>query len=94
MRYRSRNDIAAEILRTCQIPALKTKIMYQAYLSYQQLTEYLAQLTETEMLTYDKVSRCFSTTEKGSTFLHQYEKMKVIFDTEKKKGTSQRKKNE
>ena len=44
VQYRSRNDITASILEIAKDSAIKTKIMYKAFLSYPQLKEYLALL--------------------------------------------------
>jgi predicted transcriptional regulator len=55
MKYRSRTDIIGQILDAANGGggAIKTKIMYQAYLSYAQLKEYLTVLTERGLLNYD-----------------------------------------
>ena len=47
----------------------KTKIMYKAYLSYNQLNEYLAILIENNLLEYLDGTKTFKTTEKGLFFL-------------------------
>ena len=41
MKYRSRTDIVSQILEAANGGATKTKIMYEAYLSYAQPKEYL-----------------------------------------------------
>jgi predicted transcriptional regulator len=70
MRYRSRTDIISEILDAANgSSATKTKIMYNAYLSYNQLKEYLTILTENNLLSYDLYSHTFTTTERGLRFL-------------------------
>jgi predicted transcriptional regulator len=40
MRYRSRTELASNILEAANGGATKTKIMYKAFLSYAQLKEY------------------------------------------------------
>lgn len=52
--------------------ATKTKIMYKALVSYNQLNEYLMHLTEKDLLRYEEDSRTFKTTEKGLRFLDKY----------------------
>jgi len=42
MKYRSRTEIVSMILEAANGSATKTKIMYKAFLSYEQLREYLA----------------------------------------------------
>ncbi|HEX9320184.1 MAG TPA: winged helix-turn-helix domain-containing protein, partial [Nitrososphaeraceae archaeon] len=46
MKYRSRSDIIGLILEAANGGATKTKIMYKSYLSFAQLRDYLAMLTE------------------------------------------------
>lgn len=41
MRYRSRMDIASDMLHMAQEGTIKTKIFYRALLSYHQLKEYV-----------------------------------------------------
>ena len=43
-RYRNRIDIIAELLEAASSPTTKTKMMYKALLSYEQLKEYLVML--------------------------------------------------
>ena len=47
-------------------------IMYKAFLSYTQLKNYLKTLTEMDLLSYDKDTRTFKTTEKSLRFLKTY----------------------
>ena len=84
MRYRSRTEIITQILEivndgSCSSSSRfgdggvsKTKIMYKAFLSYNQLKEYLAVLTKSDLLSYDGQTRMFKTTEKGLRFLKAY----------------------
>jgi predicted transcriptional regulator len=83
MRYRSRTEIITQILeivndggssssRFGDGGVSKTKIMYKAFLSYNQLKEYLAVLTKSDLLSYDGQTRMFKTTEKGLEFLKAY----------------------
>jgi predicted transcriptional regulator len=44
VQYRSREDIVAAILDIAKHGAIKTRIMYRAFLSYPQLKEYLGML--------------------------------------------------
>ncbi len=72
MKYRSRTDIVAEILRIAQNGAIKTRIMYNALLSFPQLKEYLELLIDTGLLKYSEGERKYHTTEKGRYFLTMY----------------------
>lgn len=69
MKYRSRTEIITTILETAKAGTTKTKIMYNAYLSYSQLVEYMRVLQENGMLTYEKGKHLYRITEKGSRFL-------------------------
>lgn len=71
--YRTRIEIIVEILKTANGGnATRTKIMYQAYLSYFQLKEYLSMLTERGLISYNADTRKFKTTEKGLMLLEAY----------------------
>jgi predicted transcriptional regulator len=60
----------------------KTKIMYQAYLSHDQMKEYLSVLIENDLLGYDVYTRKFKTTEKSLRFLDAYAQMNDVMKTE------------
>jgi predicted transcriptional regulator len=83
MKYRSRNDIISEILEAVNGGGglTKTKIMYQAFLSYAQMKEYLTELTESGLLNYDVDTRQFKTTEKGLRLLDTYNQMSDVMKT-------------
>ena len=49
--------------------AIKTRIMYKAFLSFPQLKEYLDILMKGGLLRYDKETRLFFATEKGKQFI-------------------------
>jgi len=68
-KYRSRTEIAARILVAAIGGTPKTKIMYKAFLSYAQLTEYLAVLTHNGLLDYQQGDELYRTTAKGKRFL-------------------------
>ena len=52
MKYRSRTEIVSNILEAANGGVTKTKIMYKAYLSYNQLKEYLSILIENNLIEY------------------------------------------
>ena len=73
MKNRSRTEIVSMILEAANgRGATKTKIMYNAYLSYNQLKEYLSVLIENNLLEYREGTRRFKTTEKGLNFLKMH----------------------
>ena len=78
MKYRSRTEIVSNILEAANGGATKTKIMYKAFLSYAQLKEYLALLSQNGLLEYLDADAKFKTTDKGIKFLAIYDKMDVL----------------
>jgi predicted transcriptional regulator len=72
--HRTSTEIITEILRTANGGnATRTKIMYQAFLSFFQSKDYLSMLTERGLLTYNADTRTFKTTEKGLMLLETYD---------------------
>ena len=69
MKYRSRTELASNILEAANGGATKTKIMYRAFLSYAQLKEYLAMLTQNGLLAHDVEGERYRTTSNGIKFL-------------------------
>jgi predicted transcriptional regulator len=69
MGNRSRTEIVSSILDAANGGTTKTKIMYTAFLSYNQLNEYLSLLTENNLIEYLDGTNKFKTTEKGLFFL-------------------------
>jgi predicted transcriptional regulator len=79
MKNRDRMEIISRILEAANGGigggATKTKIMYNAFLSYGQLKEYLTILADKDLLRYDFLTQTFKTTEKGLRFIQIYNKM-------------------
>jgi len=69
MKYRSKSDMVALILEAANGGATKTKIMYSAFLSFEQLKQYLAYLLERDLIEHEEISQKFRTTEKGMRVL-------------------------
>jgi predicted transcriptional regulator len=65
MKYRSRSDIVSLILEAANGGATKTKIMYSAFLSFEQLKQYLSHVLENGLIEYEEISHKYRTTEKG-----------------------------
>jgi predicted transcriptional regulator len=72
MRYRSRTEIVGNILDAANGGTTKTKLMYKAYISYNQLKEYLTILIENNLIKYIDGTQTFKTTEKGLMYLKMY----------------------
>ena len=72
-KHRSRLKILANILSVVSADngAKKTQIMYQAYLSYKLLVQYLTDLTEAGLVNFGK-ENCYKLTSKGEAFLAKY----------------------
>ena len=69
MKNRSRTELASNILEAANGGATKTKIMYRAFLSYGQLKEYLAMLTQNGLIAHDVEGEMYRTTSNGIKFL-------------------------
>ena len=70
MKYRSRSEIVGLLLGAANGGgATKTKLMYKAYLSFNQLKEYLTLLVENALIEYEEGMRTYRTTEKGIRLL-------------------------
>jgi predicted transcriptional regulator len=71
--YRGRLDIIADILHVASQDARKTKIMYQANLSYKVLQRYLAEITGASLINFEDERQCYMLTDKGRKFLNVYQ---------------------
>ena len=80
MKYRSRSDIVGLILDAANGGATKTKIMYKSYLSFAQLRDYLATLTEQGLIEYEEIGHLFKTTSKGLRVLKLQNEINEEFD--------------
>lgn len=86
VKYRSRTDIAAAILEIAVDGAIKTKIMYKAFLSFPQLKEYLGVLMAKGLLEYIPTDHEYRTTDKGKQFMRLYKDVgHMIFPNSSKK---------
>ena len=72
-KHRDRLAILANILSVVSdnSGAKKTHIMYQAYLSYKLLVQYLNDVTEAGLVKYTE-NNCYELTAKGQKFLDSY----------------------
>ena len=72
--HRTSLQILAEILKIVRGGARKTRIMYQANLSFSMLKKYLNYAQETELVVCQKNGSCYFATPKGHEFLEKYER--------------------
>lgn len=75
MKYRSRTDIVFQMLESANGGTTKTRIMYNAYISYAQLKEYLSTLIENGLIEHIAANNTYRTTPKGIDFMNAYQKM-------------------
>jgi predicted transcriptional regulator len=67
-RYRNKEEIIASILQTADEPygMSKTRVMFNCFVSYAQISDYLHHLLRNKLLQYDPVSNLYKTTERGN----------------------------
>ena len=78
MGNRSRTEIVGNILDVANGGTTKTKIIYFAFLSYNQLNEYLAILIENNLIEYLEGTKTFKTTEKGLNYLKMHNEISKL----------------
>ena len=70
MKTRDRTEIIGLILQAVEgEPLTCSKIMYQAMLNFKQVTDYTSLLIQQELLSYSKLDRTYTITDKGRQFL-------------------------
>jgi predicted transcriptional regulator len=70
-KYRDRLQIIADILSIASKKSRKTKIMYQANLSYKLLCRYLIEIVDAGLISLE-TGDCYVLTDKGKEFLHRH----------------------
>ena len=85
MKYRDRTEIITLILASASRMngVLKTRIMYEAFLSFSQVEEYIALLLRNSLLEHDNLKKTYKTTEKGLRLLELYNSLHEIVDGKK-----------
>jgi predicted transcriptional regulator len=78
---RSRDEVISTILQSVVTSASRMRIMYDSYLSYGQVGEYLAFLQKNELVTYDWETRHYTITAKGKSFLHVHKKVNELISS-------------
>ena len=78
MGNRSRTEIVGSILDAANEGETKTRIMYIAFLSYNQLNEYLSILIENNLIEYLDGANKYKTTEKGLFFLKMHNESREL----------------
>jgi len=72
MENRSKEEITALILEAANRGSTKTEMMYEAFVTYEKLSEYCIALLESGLIEYQIGKRTYKTTEKGLSFLRDY----------------------
>ncbi len=78
MKNRSRIELASNILEAANGGATKTRIMYEAFLSYAQLKEHLAILIENSLVLPE--GDIYKTTTKGIGFLQTTRQLNSLLE--------------
>lgn len=81
MKNRSKTALFSEILELARDGAQKTKIMYNAFLSYSQLKDYLTVLIENGLIEHQEGGKVYRTTEKGLYFLRMHNQINELIST-------------
>ena len=79
VRKRNRLEIAAQILRLCKEPQIRTRIMYRTNLSWRMLGKYLSLLRSTGLLEVHCSPAKYVTTPKGLEFLKRWSDLMKLF---------------
>jgi predicted transcriptional regulator len=84
MGNRNRTELVGSILDAANGGATKTKIMYIAFLSFNQLKEYLSILIENNLIEYLDGTKTFKTTEKGLNYLKMNNQIEELYRLQQK----------
>lgn len=87
--YRDRICIISDILEDANVEGgtTKTRIMYNANLSHDQMKHYVRILTENHFLCYDLHTQRFKTTEKGVRVIEAYKRIEDMIKTQQLSST-------
>lgn len=88
MKNRGRQDINAMILEAALAAENRTRIMYKAYLSHNQLRTHLTELQDNGLLEYRLGEQTYVTTEKGKRYLEIYNTMNDLTSLSEEEGTT------
>jgi len=84
VKYRSRTDIVASILQSAAREGGGigvTRLMYNSFLSYNQVSQYVKIIKENGLLNYDASTGKYTISAKGSKYLELHSKMdKMLHD--------------
>ncbi|MDQ4101922.1 MAG: winged helix-turn-helix domain-containing protein [Thermoproteota archaeon] len=87
-KYRSRTEIIHDILQTVNSNSnsvVKTKVVYNAFLSYHQVQDYLTILINNGLLQYEQGNQKIRITEKGLRFLQLCDQIGDLMEEEQQR---------
>ncbi len=73
--------MTAKILEQCKKPAAKTHIIQKTNASNSGVMKFLKHLQENSLLTFDRNSEKYETTEKGLEYLKKHSELKKILES-------------
>jgi predicted transcriptional regulator len=81
LRYRSRTEIIADILRPlCRGDATKTEIMHDAFLSFSQAQDFLSYLVERGLVSFDRKSSRYRLSGRGMELVDLSEGFRTLIE--------------
>jgi predicted transcriptional regulator len=88
MQNRQKDELVRDIMSVCNGGAQITKVMFHAYMTHGQVKSYLAELIDKGLVTYDSLTRLYSTTSKGIDYLATFERMAELLPVATKRATA------
>jgi predicted transcriptional regulator len=83
MKNRDRTEMLATMLEVAKGKTTKTKIMYSAFLSYNQLKDYLTIMIENKLIENLEGTQTYKTIEKGLNFLKMHNQIGELLQQSK-----------
>jgi predicted transcriptional regulator len=88
MQNRQKDELVRDIMSVCNGGAQITKVMFHAYMTHGQVKSYLTELIDRGMVTFDQLTRLYSTTSKGMEYLATIERMAELLPLATKRSAA------
>ena len=88
MQNRQKDELVRDIMSVCNGGAQITKVMFHAYMTHGQVKSYLTELIDKGLVSYDSLTRLYSTTSKGMDYLATVERMAELLPLATKRPTA------
>ena len=88
MQNRQKDELVRDIMSVCNGGAQITKVMFHAYMTHGQVKSYLTELIDKGLVSYDSLTRLYSTTSKGMDYLATVERMAELLPLATKRVTA------